>query len=142
MNSLALPHVKSARGTVHLPGSKSISNRILLLASLAEGTTFIQDLLVSDDTERMLEALVKLGISITATDHRDYRVIGGKGTFPVTQADIFLGNAGTAFRPLTAVLALMQGHYRLSGVKRMHERPIADLVDALRQMFIAPNVVK
>lgn len=134
MNSLDLPHVKSARGAVQLPGSKSISNRILLLASLAEDTTLIQDLLASDDTERMLEALVKLGIPITAIDHRDYRIVGGKGTFPVTQADLFLGNAGTAFRPLTAALALMQGHYRLSGVQRMHERPIADLVDALRQL--------
>ena len=134
MNSLDLPPVNSARGAVQLPGSKSISNRILLLASLAEGTTLVQDLLASDDTERMLEALIKLGISITPIGERAYRIVGGKGTFPVTQADLFLGNAGTAFRPLTAVLSLLHGHYRLSGVPRMHERPIADLVDALRQL--------
>ncbi len=134
MNWLDLPYVKSAHGTVQLPGSKSISNRILLLAALAEGTTQIQDLLASDDTARMLDALTKLGISITQTGEHDYSVIGARGTFPVTQADLFLGNAGTAFRPLVAVLSLMQGHYRLSGVPRMHERPIADLVDALRQL--------
>ncbi len=134
MNWLDLPHVKSARGIVQLPGSKSISNRILLLAALAEGTTHIQDLLASDDTARMLDALIKLGISITQTGEHDYDILGAKGTFPVTQADLFLGNAGTAFRPLVAVLSLMQGHYRLSGVPRMHERPIGDLVDALRQL--------
>ncbi|MCC7091223.1 MAG: 3-phosphoshikimate 1-carboxyvinyltransferase [Nitrosomonas sp.] len=134
MNSLDLPHVRNAHGAVQLPGSKSISNRILLLAALAEGTTLIEDLLASDDTERMLEALIKLGISITPLDPHTYRIVGGKGAFPITQADLFLGNAGTAFRPLTAVLSLLQGHYRLSGVARMHERPIADLVDALRQL--------
>ncbi len=134
MNSLDLPHVKSAHGAVQLPGSKSISNRILLLASLAEGTTLIQDLLASDDTERMIESLIKLGISITPADSNAFRIVGGKGAFPVTEADLFLGNAGTAFRPLTAVLSLLHGNYRLSGVPRMHERPIADLVDALRQL--------
>lgn len=134
MKWLDLPSVGTARGIVQLPGSKSISNRILLLSALAEGTTQIHDLLASDDTARMLDALIKLGISVTRTDKNDYRIIGGKGTFPVTRADLFLGNAGTAFRPLAAVLSLMQGHYRLSGVPRMHERPIADLVDALRQL--------
>jgi len=134
MKWLDLPPVKTARGTIQLPGSKSISNRILLLAALAEGTTQIHDLLASDDTARMLEALAKLGIPVTQTDKNDYCIIGGKGTFPVAKADLFLGNAGTAFRPLVAVLSLMNGHYRLSGVPRMHERPIADLVDALRQL--------
>jgi 3-phosphoshikimate 1-carboxyvinyltransferase len=134
MKWLDLPSVKTARGIVQLPGSKSISNRILLLAALAEGTTYIHDLLASDDTTRMLEALTKLGISITQTAKNDYSIIGSKGIFPVAEVDLFLGNAGTAFRPLTAVLSLMQGHYRLSGVPRMHERPIADLVDALRQL--------
>lgn len=133
MKWLDLPFAKTAQGSVQLPGSKSISNRILLLAALAEGTTHIHDLLASDDTARMLDALTKLGISVTQTDKNDYCIIGGKGTFPVTQADLFLGNAGTAFRPLVAVLSLMSGHYRLSGVPRMHERPIADLVDSLRQ---------
>lgn len=134
MNWLDLPFVEAARGIVQLPGSKSISNRILLLAALAEGTTQIHDLLASDDTARMLDALTKLGIPVTQTDKNDYCVTGGKGTFPVAEADLILGNAGTAFRPLVAVLSLMNGHYRLSGAPRMHERPIADLVDALRQL--------
>ena len=134
MKWLDLPFVKTAQGIVQLPGSKSISNRILLLAALAEGTTQIHDLLASDDTACMLDALARLGISVTQTDKNDYSIVGGKGKFIVTQADLFLGNAGTAFRPLVAVLSLMHGHYRLSGVPRMHERPIADLVDALRQL--------
>jgi 3-phosphoshikimate 1-carboxyvinyltransferase len=134
MTWLDLPSARNARGIVQLPGSKSISNRILLLAALAEGTTHIHDLLASDDTARMLDALTQLGISVTPIDKNNYRIIGGKGTFPVTQADLFLGNAGTAYRPLVAVLSLSQGYYRLSGIPRMHERPIADLVDALRQL--------
>lgn len=134
MTWLDLPSAGIAHGIVQLPGSKSISNRILLLAALAEGTTHIHDLLASDDTAHMLDALAKLGVSVTQIDKNDYRITGEKGTFPVAQADLFLGNAGTAFRPLVAVLSLMHGHYRLSGVPRMHERPIADLVDALRQL--------
>ncbi len=138
MEFLDLPVARNAQGVVHLPGSKSISNRILLLAALAEGVTHVRDLLVSDDTARMLDALKALGVSIIQTGDDDYQVQGVGGRFPlcfpVTEADLFLGNAGTAFRPLTAVLALMQGHYRLSGVSRMHERPICDLVDALRQL--------
>jgi len=134
MKWLDLPFAKNAQGAVRLPGSKSISNRILLLAALAEGVTEIHDLLASDDTARMLDALTKLGITVTQTDKNDYTVTGGHGIFPIKEADLFLGNAGTAFRPLVAVLSLMQGHYRLSGVPRMHERPIADLVDALRQL--------
>ncbi|MGZ0019547.1 3-phosphoshikimate 1-carboxyvinyltransferase [Nitrosomonas sp. wSCUT-2] len=134
MKWLDLPFSKVARGSVKLPGSKSISNRILLLAALSEGTTYIHDLLASDDTARMLDALSKLGITITQSSGHDYCVAGTNGKFPVIEADLFLGNAGTAFRPLVAVLSLMQGHYRLSGVPRMHERPIADLVDALRQI--------
>jgi len=124
----------AARGTVKLPGSKSISNRTLLLAALAEGETHIRDLLASDDTERMLDALKALGVPVEKTGASDYVVQGGGGTFPVKEADLFLGNAGTAFRPLTAALALSGGHYKLSGVPRMHERPIGDLVDALRQL--------
>ena len=134
MKWLDLPFSKVARGSVKLPGSKSISNRILLLAALSEGTTHIHDLLASDDTARMLDALTKLGIIITQSSGHDYCVAGANGKFPMNEADLFLGNAGTAFRPLVAVLSLMQGHYRLSGVPRMHERPIADLVDALRQI--------
>lgn len=134
MKWLDLPLAKKAQGTIQLPGSKSISNRVLLLAALAQGTTQIHDLLASDDTAHMLNALAQLGVSVTQTVKNEYRICGINGTFPVTDADLFLGNAGTAFRPLVAVLSLMHGHYRLSGVPRMHERPIADLVDALRQL--------
>ncbi len=132
MDYLDLPAVSRAWGTIKLPGSKSISNRTLLLAALAEGKTDIHDLLMSDDVQRMLDALKQLGVSIE-TVGKIYRVTGAGGSFSVKRADLFLGNAGTAFRPLTAALALCDGHYRLSGVARMHERPIGDLVDALRQ---------
>lgn len=135
MEFLDLPPMLGARGAVRLPGSKSISNRVLLLAALAEGETDIRDLLASDDVERMLDALRLLGVDWQRTpDRDDYRVKGVGGPFPVKSGELFLGNAGTAFRPLTAALALSGGHYRLSGVARMHERPIGDLVDALRQI--------
>ncbi len=135
MEYLDLPPLSSAAGSVLLPGSKSISNRTLLLAALAEGVTEVKALLASDDTGHMLEALKKLGVQWELHgDSRDYRVTGIGGNLPVKQAELFLGNAGTAFRPLTAVLALSGGDYRLSGVARMHERPIGDLVDALRQL--------
>ncbi|WP_144638984.1 3-phosphoshikimate 1-carboxyvinyltransferase [Bordetella genomosp. 13] len=128
---LDLPHAVLARGEVALPGSKSISNRVLLLAALAEGATEITGLLDSDDTRVMLAALRQLGVRVD--DQGAGRVtVQGAMRFPTRQADLFLGNAGTAFRPLTAALALMGGDYRLSGVPRMHERPIGDLVDALR----------
>ncbi len=131
---LDLPPLMSARGTVRLPGSKSISNRVLLLAALAQGTTVVRDLLRSDDTERMLEALRTLGVQVESLGENAYRVAGCGGNFPNKNAKLFLGNAGTAFRPLTAALALAGGSYELSGVARMHERPIGDLVDALRQL--------
>jgi 3-phosphoshikimate 1-carboxyvinyltransferase len=134
MNWLDLPLVHHAQGGIRLPGSKSISNRILLLAALAEGATTIGGLLASDDTKQMLGALEALGVVITPVNEDILRVEGCNGIFPAKEAELFLGNAGTAFRPLTAVLALMQGHYSLSGVSRMHERPIGDLVDALRQI--------
>ena len=134
MKWLDLPAIGTAQGTVQLPGSKSISNRILLLSALANGTTHVHDLLASNDTARMLDALQTLGISISQTATNDYLIDGKNGQLPVHKADLFLGNAGTAFRPLVAVLALMNGDYKLSGVPRMHERPIADLVNALRQL--------
>lgn len=134
MDWLDLPAVSSAHGNIRLPGSKSISNRLLLLAALANGKTHIQNLLASDDTTQMLNALRTLGVTITPVNENDYSVEGCNGSFPVKQANLFLGNAGTAFRPLVAVLAIMGGHYRLSGVSRMHERPIADLVNALQQL--------
>ena len=134
---LDLPPLLSAGGTVRLPGSKSISNRVLLLAGLSEGTTVVHDLLASDDTRVMLEALRVLGCDIEQ-DGDTVRITGLAGKLSVLQADLFLGNAGTAMRPLTAALALLSatqgGVFTLSGVPRMHERPIGDLVDALRPL--------
>jgi len=132
--SIDLPPLLSASGTIRLPGSKSISNRVLLLAALVYGVTVVRDLLHSDDTERMLEALQTLGVTIESLGDNAYRVHGCGGNFPNKNAKLLLGNAGTAFRPLTAALALSGGQYELSGVARMHERPIGDLVDALRQL--------
>jgi 3-phosphoshikimate 1-carboxyvinyltransferase len=139
MEQLHLPAASRAEGSVILPGTKSISNRTLLLAALAENETMVYELLVSDDTERMLDALAQLGIALEKkitpeTTKMHWRIKGCNGDFPNKNADLFLGNAGTAFRPLTAALALSGGHYALSGVPRMHERPIGDLVDALRQI--------
>jgi 3-phosphoshikimate 1-carboxyvinyltransferase len=132
---LDLPASRAARGTVRLPGSKSISNRVLLLAALAKGTTIVRALLDSDDTRVMLDALRALGIGVArVSDSDDYEITGGGGAFPVKQAELFLGNAGTAFRSLTAACALSGGEYVLKGVARMHERPIGDLVDALRKL--------
>jgi len=126
---LDLGPIARVRGTVEMPGSKSISNRVLLLAALADGETRVENLLDSDDTRVMLDALELLGVRI----ERDSATVRG-GPFPNKSADLHLGNAGTAFRPLTAVLALAGGEYRLSGSPRMHERPIGDLVDALRSL--------
>jgi len=131
---LDLQPIARVAGTVTLPGSKSITNRVLLLAALAEGTTLVRDPLQADDTSVMLDALRKLGIAWTSGAGGAVSLPGAGGAFTVRQADLFLGNAGTAFRPLTAVLALCGGEYRLSGVPRMHERPIGDLVDALVAM--------
>ena len=130
---LDIPALTGAGGTVHLPGSKSISNRVLLLAALSEGRTTVHDLLASDDTAVMLAALRQLGCGVQESGST--AVIEGLGGRPVQQqAKLYLGNAGTAMRPLTAALALLGGDFELSGVPRMHERPIGDLVDALRQL--------
>jgi 3-phosphoshikimate 1-carboxyvinyltransferase len=132
---LDLKPALQAKGTVRLPGSKSISNRTLLLAALAKGTTHIKDLLASDDTHVMLMALQKLGVKWEQIgESQDYIVHGIDGVLPVHHADLFMGNAGTAIRPLTAALAVMGGDYTLHGVSRMHERPIGDLVDALNEI--------
>ena len=133
MESITLQPASQVGGAIKLPGSKSISNRTLLLAAFSNGVTEILDLLASDDTARMLDALEKLGVPLERIGENDWRVRGNGGKLSVKQADIFLGNAGTAFRPLTAALALSQGDFTLSGIARMHERPIGDLVDALRQ---------
>ena len=132
---LDLAPMSRAEGVVALPGSKSISNRSLLLAALSSGETRLTGLLDADDVDRMQEALVALGIGVDAVPGtRDVVVSGQGGDIPVKSARLQLGNAGTALRPLAAVLALSGGSYELWGVARMHERPIGDLVDALRQL--------
>ncbi|MDH5338726.1 MAG: bifunctional 3-phosphoshikimate 1-carboxyvinyltransferase/cytidylate kinase [Rubrivivax sp.] len=132
-----LPPLQRAAGTVRLPGSKSISNRVLLLAGLSQGTTTVHGLLDSDDTRVMLDALRTLGCTLRQ-DGVAWRISGLGGQLKVNEARLFLGNAGTAMRPLTAALAVLAtlqgGRFELSGVARMHERPIGDLVDALRPL--------
>jgi 3-phosphoshikimate 1-carboxyvinyltransferase len=130
---LDLPALRAAAGTVTLPGSKSISNRVLLLAALCEGVTTIHDLLDSDDTRVMLVALKQLGCAISQNGST-VQITGLGGKLSTQQATLFLGNAGTAMRPLTAALAVLGGDFELGGVPRMHERPIGDLVDALLQL--------
>ncbi len=130
---LDLPPLQAAAGEVHLPGSKSISNRVLLLAALSNGTTTVHDLLASDDTRVMLDALRQIGCTVDEAGST-VRITGLGGRLPQSPARLFLGNAGTAMRPLTAALALLGGEFELSGVPRMHERPIGDLIDALRQL--------
>ena len=132
--SIQIGPFKRAQGSIVLPGSKSISNRALLLAALSTGTTTLKNLLDADDTQVMRNALRQLGLSITDQANNVCLVEGCGGHFPVRKADLFMGNAGTAIRPLTAALAMQGGDYRLSGVARMHERPIQDLVDGLRQV--------
>ena len=130
---LDIPPLNKAGGTIRLPGSKSISNRVLLLAALSHGQTTIHDLLASDDTAVMLTALKQLGCTVVQSGNS--AVIDGLGGQLIERkAALFMGNAGTAIRPLTAALALLGGEFELSGVPRMHERPIGDLVDALRQL--------
>lgn len=133
MKFLDLDPIGRAAGTVRMPGSKSISNRVLLLSALARGNTLIRDLLDADDTRVMLEALRRLGVEVAYVTN-GIEIRGVAGSFPVKDADLALGNAGTAYRPLTAALAFAGGEYRLSGVERMHERPIGDLVDTLRRL--------
>ena len=130
---LSLEPVRLASGAVHLPGSKSISNRALLLSALANGTTLLVDLLDAADVRVMSEALAELGIEIRSGP-LGTTVNGCAGAFPRRSATLRLDNAGTAFRSLTAALAFSQGHYELDGVERMRQRPIGDLVDALRQL--------
>ena len=135
---LDLPHLATASGSVQLPGSKSISNRVLLLAALSQGSTTIHDLLDSDDTRAMLQALQQIGCVVepaAVVPGQPLRVTGLGGQLPSADLhQLFLGNAGTAMRPLTAALSLLGGNFEMSGVPRMHERPIGDLVDALRQL--------
>ena len=141
LNAIVLPPVRHAHGHMTLPGSKSISNRVLLLSALAQGATRVTGLLKYDDTDVMLKALEQLGVKVNRLSETEVLVRGvaqvGESidnhlSFLTSKVELFLGNAGTAFRPLTAALAVLGGDYTLSGVPRMHERPIGDLVEALR----------
>ena len=130
---LDIPHLAAASGSLVLPGSKSISNRVLLLSALCHGSTRLHDLLDSDDTRVMLTALRQLGCGVRQVGNQvDIDGLGGR--LACQQAELFMGNAGTAIRPLTAALAVLGGDFELRGVPRMHERPIGDLVEALRQL--------
>jgi len=136
MEQLTLNPISKINGEVFLPGSKSLSNRALLIAALANGTTKITNLLVSDDIKHMLNALSTLGIEYTLSDcGTECIVTGNNGFFKADQPlDIYLGNAGTAMRPLCAALAASEGEFTLTGEPRMKERPIGHLVDALFQL--------
>ena len=138
---LDIPPLASAGGSVLLPGSKSISNRLLLLSALCSGTTTLHDLLDSDDTRVMLAALRTLGCAIAQTGN-SVTIEGTGGQLRPVRAELFMGNAGTAMRPLTAALAVLGGDYELRGIARMHERPIGDLVDALRQLGCAVDYLE
>ncbi|WP_373033022.1 3-phosphoshikimate 1-carboxyvinyltransferase [Sulfurovum sp.] len=135
MNTLTLKPIAKIDGEINLPGSKSLSNRALLLAALADGTTKITNLLESDDTRHMLNALKQLGINYTLSENKtECTVTGNAGAIHSTNVhELFLGNAGTAMRPLCAALCLGTGSYLLTGEPRMKERPIGHLVDALRE---------
>ena len=136
MNEITLKASKQVRGCIKLPGSKSITNRVLLMAALGCGVTKLIDPLRSEDTDQMINALIKLGVSVKEVndDQNSIEIKGAEHNFPNKNTNLFLGNSGTTFRPLAAVLAMMRGDYYLSGIERMHERPIKDLVDALEQM--------
>jgi len=132
---LRLNPIRRISGSITLPGSKSLSNRVLLLAMLSEGETFIENLLDSDDVRRMIDALAKLKISFEEDrPGKKIRIQGKGGRIPVNKAELFLGNAGTAIRPLTAALTLGHGRFVLDGIERMRERPIQDLLDGLNQL--------
>ncbi|MGY8699879.1 MAG: 3-phosphoshikimate 1-carboxyvinyltransferase [bacterium] len=134
-DKLTLSPIQKISGNLVLPGSKSLSNRILLLSMLAEGKTEIQNLLDSDDVRRMVEALETLGIQLEENRAENLITVSGtSGIIPVKEATLMLGNAGTAIRPLTAAMTLGHGRFVLDGVQRMRERPIIDLVNGLSQL--------
>ncbi|MFT5755608.1 MAG: 3-phosphoshikimate 1-carboxyvinyltransferase [Alteromonadaceae bacterium] len=136
MEQLTLHPINKINGEVFLPGSKSLSNRALLLAALADGETTITNLLVSDDINHMLNALKTLGIQYSLSDcGTECTLVGNNGFFKSNESlELYLGNAGTAMRPLCAVLAASEGEFVLTGEPRMKERPIGHLVDALAQL--------
>lgn len=135
MEQLKLEPINSISGEVNVPGSKSLSNRALLLAALAKGETHLTNLLDSDDIKHMLNALAKLGVHYRLSeDKTECWVTGLGGAFDIdTPVSLFLGNAGTAMRPLCAALSASKGEFELTGEPRMEERPIGALVDSLRQ---------
>lgn len=135
MESITLQPIEKINGIVNLPGSKSVSNRALLLAALAKGKTRLTNLLDSDDVFHMLAALKKLHVSYSLSEDRTECSITGLGrAFQTSEfLELYLGNAGTAMRPLAAALCLSDGDFELTGEPRMKERPIGHLVDALRQ---------
>ncbi|MDR8523763.1 MULTISPECIES: 3-phosphoshikimate 1-carboxyvinyltransferase [Shewanella] len=136
MNQLRIEPISKVSGTINIPGSKSISNRALLLATLAKGTTTLTNLLDSDDIRYMLASLKQLGVNYRLSENNTVCELEGlAGPLNAAEAQtLFLGNAGTAMRPLCAALTLGQGEFTLTGEPRMEERPIGDLVDALRQL--------
>ena len=135
MEKLVLEPIQNISGEVHLPGSKSLSNRLLLLSAISKGQTEVYNILDSDDTSYMLNALNSLGIKYEISDDKTTCLIEGVGgPFSVPETDLYLGNAGTAVRPLCAVLCSGIGNHIIRGDQRMYERPIKDLVDALRQL--------
>ena len=135
MKQLTLQPIRSVNGEISLPGSKSMSNRVLLLAALAHGATEVRNLLASDDTTHMLNALRTLGAGVAlSNDGARCQVTGLGGAFPDGEATLFMGNSGTTMRSLCAALCAGSGRYTLTGEPRMLERPIGDLVDALRQV--------
>lgn len=144
--TLTVAPIKSLDGTVTLPGSKSLSNRCLLLAALSEGTTRVDNLLESDDIRYMLEALDTLQVPVEKHSADSVTVTGQAGPIhsptPDQVCELFLGNAGTAMRPLAAALCMGQGKFVLDGVPRMRERPIADLIDGLQQLGADVECVK
>jgi 3-phosphoshikimate 1-carboxyvinyltransferase len=123
--------------TVSVPGSKSITNRALLLAAMASGRSVIESVLISDDTRRMVAALISLGFAVEVDEAmRRITIMGQSGRIPSTRADLDAGGAGTAMRFLAGFLTLGRGRYRLDGNARMRERPIGALIDAMRTLGI------
>ena len=134
-NRISLPHNLQVSGTIRPPGSKSITNRVLACAAMADGTTSLRGVLDSEDTRWMIEGLQRLGLKIDVNrSSQTLRVSGTSGQIPSQRTDLFAGNSGTTIRFLTALLAAANGHFQLDGVARMRQRPIGDLVNALNQL--------
>jgi 3-phosphoshikimate 1-carboxyvinyltransferase len=125
------------RGRIRPPGSKSITNRALVCAALADGTSTLTGALDSEDTRVMIDSLGRLGIAVAVQDSGQKLVVqGSSGRIPAKQAELFIGNSGSSIRFLTAMCALGHGRYRLDGIERMRERPIGDLLGALNQLGV------